>query len=88
MEAVWAWASWEDYKARNQYQPVSREQAREFLIEEAQKFLAAGDDWETFCFMRGRLFSMAFNDAEVLSLGQAYERAFPTGEPLDWPGAV
>lgn len=78
----------EDYKARNQYQPVSREQARAFLIEEAQKFLAVGDDWETFCYMRGRLFPMAFNDAEVLSLRQAYDRAFPTGDPLNWSGAV
>lgn len=77
-----------EYKARNQYQPVSREQAREFLIEEAQTFLAVGDDWETFCYMRGRLFPMAFNDAEVLSLRQAYDRAFPTGDPLNWSGAV
>lgn len=77
-----------EYKARNQYQPVSREQAREFLIEEAQKFLAVGDDWDTFCYMRGRIFPMAFNDAEVLSLRQAYDRAFPTGDPLDWSGAV
>ena len=77
-----------ELQARNRFQPVTREQAREFLLEEAERFLVEGEDWTTFCYMRGRLFPMAFSDAEILSLHQAYERAFPTGLPLNWGGLI
>ena len=30
----------------------------------------------------------AFSDAEILSLHQAYERAFPTELPLNWAGVA